>query len=86
MRFSYLREQPDELRSCITELVDSLGGSDYLGALYDELVAAVAARPDAVVIDSDVDDIDGTFALLMTALDARQLSDPNWLTLSHGRP
>jgi len=75
-RYSLLRDQPDALRSCINDVIDSSGGNDYLSSLYDDLVAAVIARPDAVVIDSLVDDIDGTFALLMTALNERLLSDP----------
>ena len=74
--YSFLRDQPDALRSCINEVIDSSGGNDYLSSLYDDLVAAVIARPDALVIDSLVDDIDGTFDLLMTALNERLLSDP----------
>jgi hypothetical protein len=37
--------------------------------------AAAAERPDAVPIASLVDDIDGTYALLMTALTEQDLSD-----------
>ena len=75
-RYSSLRDQPDALRSCINDVIDSSGGNDYLLSLYDDLVAAINARPDAVVIDSLIDDIDGPFALLMTALNERHLSDP----------
>ena len=75
-RYSYLRDQPDALRSCINEVIDTSGGNDYLCSLYDDLVSAVNARPNAVVIDSLVDDITGTFTLLTRALDDRSLSDP----------
>ena len=74
-RYCAVRIQQDALRMCIDEVVESWGGSHYLKSLYDDLFDAVSKRPDAVPIASLVDDIDGTFALLMTALTEHALSD-----------
>lgn len=50
-------------------LVARLGGELMLGTMYDDLLGLLAARPSAVRIRSVPDDVEGTYALVLDALE-----------------
>lgn len=50
------------------ELVAQHGGSAMLAAMYDQLMDVVALRPSAVVIRSELDAVENTYAALIEAL------------------
>ena len=50
------------------ETVERLGGSAFLGQMYDRLLEVVAARPDALVVRSVPGAIEETYAALARAL------------------
>jgi predicted kinase len=49
-------------------VVDGHGGLDALDAQHDALVAFIATRPDAIVIESVTDGVDETYALVLSAV------------------
>jgi hypothetical protein len=62
-------------RTCAPDALDQhreaaalAGGEAGLARMYDALLAVLAARPDAVVIESVAGDLDGTRLRLGTAL------------------
>jgi predicted kinase len=50
------------------EAAELAGGEAGLGQMYDAMQAVLAARPDAVVVQSAEDDIEGTYLRLQQAL------------------
>jgi predicted kinase len=49
-------------------VVESLGGDDFLGQMYDRLLEVLAQRPSAVVVRSVPGEVEETYAALEAAL------------------
>ena len=57
-----------DIGAVTSEFVRANGGVVFLGQLYDDLAALVAARPDATVINSVEGSMDQTYAAVLSTL------------------
>ncbi len=64
------RREPTPWNEHNRRVVASLGGSQFLGDMYDRLLAVVQQRPSAVVVRSEPGAIEETYAALVGALEA----------------
>jgi predicted kinase len=63
-------DDPDPWHTRVRDVVDEMGGADYLRDMYDALADVLAARPAYAVVESAEGEVDATYAALLEVLAA----------------
>jgi len=58
------------------DLVAGMGGAAFLEGMYDQLLRALASRPEAIVVRSEPGEVEGTYDALVRALNPDAAQDP----------